>query len=149
MYALNNYSIAQLVAMYNAHAPKPVKHFRDKATAVARVAALAAAAGLVPCPTGAAALVVPPAPTPVSPPATPRASRATYAEALVIQVVGAPTAKPGSKRAARAAVLANGITVGQYLNAAYAAHGGGRKRHKFNADLRRYVAAGLIQLVGV
>lgn len=53
-----------------------------------------------------------------------------------------------SSRAARAAVLVDGMSVAAYLDAAFAAHGGGRKRHRFNSDLRRYVAAGQVEVVG-
>jgi NADPH-dependent ferric siderophore reductase len=157
--SFDSLTLAQLVALYNRTAPTPVKKFSTKPLAIARCQRLAAERNLVlvldatDTPALVAAVEEPaeePAPTLVveAEVLEYRKTRADFAEGAVIRLVSVPPAKPGSHRAARAAVLRDGMRVAEYLDAAFAAHGGGRARHRFNSDLRRYVAAGHVTVEG-
>lgn len=197
--AYESYTIAELTAIYNEHADKPVKKFSSKAVALDRVLAMAAEkglsiTGLLPAKGGEAgedtrtpeqAVVdevlgpdteeaspeAEPEPVRKGPPtpyeiqqarkakrsrggtatgeAAPRAEGgrvAQFQEGAVIHILKPIGARDGSFRAQRAAVLKEGITVGEYLDGAHAANNGKRPRHRYMADIRRYVEGGFIKV---
>jgi hypothetical protein len=199
--AYENYSIAELTAIYNKHADKPIKKFSTKTIALDRVLALAAEKGLsingllpdveeqedpspeqpgedafpTPEPEAEEAEADEAAPESeagegsepeggeeeVEPTLTlqqrqreERSKSRKEAKAIkeggsasekrIIHVIKQIPAREGSFRAARAAVLRDGMTVGEYLTGAYEANGGKRPRHRYMSDIRRYVAQGFI-----
>lgn len=65
-------------------------------------------------------------------------------EASVLHVVKMPSALKGSLRARRIATLRDGMTVGQYLDAAYEANDKTRNRSRSKSDLLRFIAGGFV-----
>lgn len=75
----------------------------------------------------------------------PRPQRADHAESSIIVVIGHPPAREGTHRAARYACLRTGMTVGEYLDAAYRA-APQRPRYKRHADVIRLENEGYIRV---
>lgn len=69
-----------------------------------------------------------------------------YGEDAVIRVIERPKALAGSLRARRIAALRDGMTVGQYLDAAYEANDKTRNRSRSKSDLRRFLAGSMIRI---
>jgi hypothetical protein len=72
--------------------------------------------------------------------------RAEHAEHDVIHLVEGKSlsAREGSNRAARFAGVREGMTIGQYLDHAFAANGEHRARHRYHGDVRKLKERGYI-----
>jgi len=89
-----------------------------------------------------------PEPVKASNPNQRRPGRADHAESSIIEVIDLPRVREGSMREARQACLRTGMTVGQYLDAAYEA-APSRPRFKRHADIIRWEAGGHIIVIPV